>query len=200
MLIGLRNGIAFELSFQPSEIRKFKQENPSENNAISISDYINKSSLSPNELTDLKNQPSLINLQKNFKAEKKSEAIYSKNNYRILLNYPFVPHSDFFNPLLIFDLHPFLPIIAFGSLDKSLRLFNFYSKEFICQKNFENEITAIKFSNDGKLLVAGFLNGNVFILDSHMTDKNYLENRKRANENLIMENSNLNEKLEFKVT
>lgn len=191
MLIGLRNGIAFELSFQPSELSKFSlkaDSSTTDNQPINLSEFINKSSLSPNEITELKNQPALVNLQKNFKTEKKSEALYSKNNYRILLNYPFVPHSDFFNPLLIFDLHPFLPIIALGSLDKSIRLFNFYSKEFVCQKNFENEITAIKYSNDGKLLVVGFLNGNVFVLDSQMTDKNYLENKRRVNKNFINNN------------
>ena len=89
--------------------------------------------------------------------------------------------------------------MAIGSLNKSIHLFNFFAKEFICQKNFESEITAVKFSNDGKLLVLGFLNGNFFKLDSHMTDKNYLGNRNRLNANVpaskYNKTSNFNKKL-----
>ncbi len=167
-----------------SDLLKIKEEVSSEK-AINLSEFINKNTLSPNEIIAQKTQPNFINIKNNnlaIKLEQKTEVkLNLKNDIKILENFPFVPHSDFFNPLIVFDLHPLLPIIAIGSLDKSIRIFNFYSKEFICQKNFENEITAIKFNNDGKLLCIGYLNGDVFILDSHMTDKNYLENKKRLN-------------------
>lgn len=155
----MRNGMSFEISIPYTDLTNFKNEYISNHKFLDITDILNNNFLVKTE------------------TENKNDISIKKVNLNILNKFPFVPYSDFFNPLIIFDLHPFLPIISIGSLDKSLRLFNFYTKEFICQKNFDYELTAIKFSNDGKLLALGFLNGNVFILDSHMTNKNYVETK-----------------------
>lgn len=175
------------MKFQFSDLLKIKQD-ASKENGINLFDFLNKNK-NINEIVDDIKQPNSTFTKNNYNLNQRSNIPFYKNNCEIFSNFPNVPYFDFFNPLITFDLHPFLPIIAVGSLNQTITLFNFYSKEFISQKNFENEITYTKFSNDGKLLALGFLNGDVIILDSYMTDRNFLENKKRMN---LINNDELN--------
>jgi len=80
------------------------------------------------------------------------------------------PHSS---KKLFFAHHPKLPILATIGDDQQLIIHHSQQNIIIKEKYFKETPTVVKFTPDGDILVVGFLNGQITLLDAQIQQQPY---------------------------
>lgn len=74
--------------------------------------------------------------------------------------------KNYTNKKIHIALHPYFPIMVTTGEDNVLYIWDTEKNQILTSKEYKFKPTAIKFSPDGNLLVIGFINGTLLILDS----------------------------------
>jgi hypothetical protein len=77
-------------------------------------------------------------------------------------------YENFFNKKVSFAVHPTESVMVTVGEDKMLRLYDFVLNRLFHIIYLKDTPTAIKFSQDGDLLVVGFVTGDLRLLDSKL--------------------------------
>ena len=119
---------------------------------LNPSNLVTKSSI---ELTENKNPDIAI----------KSTLPEINATFNHIYSYPYSYNLNFKFYRTKFTVHPLLPIVVIINIDQTLRLYDFFRKEYILIKNLGSSATCISFSPDGKLLAIGTIYGKVMIIN-----------------------------------
>ena len=185
ILLGTRNGDLIELSINNPHDLVFSLTNLNEKSSENINNNASKSSPNKNESSppDLP-VPNL---------ELESFLLYS-------YPYSYDLYVKYFRTN--FAVHPTLPIIVFVSVDNTIRIYNFKTKENIINEDIKAAASCVSFSPNGQIIAIGTMAGDVKLIHfkyqvdiiKEKSDNNISQNGIKLNEimQIIKESSQKN--------
>ena len=96
-----------------------------------------------------------------------------------------------------FAVHPTLPILAIISVDHTIRIYNFKTKENILNEDLKTSATCVSFSPNGELIAIGTMSGEVKLINFKFQSgimKNKIKNKN--NDDITKNEINLNDILQ----
>ncbi|CAD8183513.1 unnamed protein product [Paramecium pentaurelia] len=156
MLVGTRNGDILEAAFQV-ESQGLKLQQIRKQESHSDDEHSNSHDSSGSEQQQRQHYTTTETLKFNY-------SIYMRSHQSQIFDSK--QQIDFFNKKMFITLHPTQPIMVSMGEDQKLILWDTENNSLLLVKNMGMTPTAIRLSPDGDLLVIGFQNSMVVIMDS----------------------------------
>jgi len=172
-LFGTRNGCILEAAFsfeysgvkvQSNEGTDKLKKNENKNDEDSNEELDDDNSENEDNASYLNVFQKKKNFTDKINSFKFSYNLYLRSHCSQILNSQ--NQKNYTNKKIHIALHPFFPIMVSCGEDNVLYIWDTDKNQILNCKEYKNKPTAIKFSPDGNLLVIGFINGTLLILDS----------------------------------